>query len=377
MNIDLTLALTITFVATAVAIVWIRAKIAIATFDAEVRGRTAADVEMATLNERLSNVQSEVARLKTEKSAIAAELDKERVAVDELQKECSTNKVHVQRATILEQHNDALLARIEAATEESAKHREVVAQANEQVNSLTTQRDELRALATNLESQRDSKLMEISQKSSELAELGAKYVAECSQSAEKLLLLSDAKAQLTEQFQNLANQILEEKSQRFTQKNQENIGALLGPLQERIKEFQQQVATTYDVDSKERLTLKSEIERLAKLNVQVSTDAHNLTNALKGSVKTQGNWGEMLLEQVLDLSGLRKNEQYFSQETFVSEDGRQQRPDVVIHVPGGRHLIVDSKVSLVAYERYCNAPDEAAKNIALKEHLASLRNHVK
>jgi DNA recombination protein RmuC len=301
----------------------------------------------------------------------------ERVALDNIQQECTTNKVRAEQAAQLEQHNTALLARIEQITEESSKQRESIAQLTEQVASLTDLRNELRLEVSGAQSERDTALKELSSKSSDLAELNARYEAECNQSAEKVQILVDAKAQLTEQFQNLANQILEDKSQKFTQKNQENLDALLGPLHIRIKEFQQQVANTYDVDSKERLTLKTEIERLALLNAQVSTDAHNLTNALKGSVKTQGNWGEMLLEQVLELSGLRKGEQYFAQETYVAEDGRQQRPDVVVHVPGGRHLIVDSKVSLVAYERYCNAPDDATRDLALKEHLTSLRNHVK
>jgi DNA recombination protein RmuC len=377
MNFDLSLPFATFIIGAVLTLLWARSKFASLESIAEARGLSASNLELATLKERLNNAQTDTTRVLAEKSALVAELDMERVALDNIQQECTTNKVRAEQAAQLEQHNTALLARIEQITEESSKQRESIAQLTEQVASLTDLRNELRLEVSGAQSERDTALKELSSKSSDLAELNARYEAECNQSAEKVQILVDAKAQLTEQFQNLANQILEDKSQKFTQKNQENLDALLGPLHIRIKEFQQQVANTYDVDSKERLTLKTEIERLALLNAQVSTDAHNLTNALKGSVKTQGNWGEMLLEQVLELSGLRKGEQYFAQETYVAEDGRQQRPDVVVHVPGGRHLIVDSKVSLVAYERYCNAPDDATRDLALKEHLTSLRNHVK
>lgn len=377
MNIELSMAITSFFVGALLTALWARGKFANLQTAAEARGRTASNLELATLTERLSNVQTDAARIQTEKSALSAELDVERNALEDIQQECTRYKVRAEQALLLEQHNAALLLRIEQITEESSKQRESIAHATEQVSSLTEMRDEMRREISSIQLERESALNELSVKSTDLAELRAKYAAECNQSAEKLQILADAKTQLTEQFQNLASQILDEKTQKFTQKNQENLDALLGPLHVRIKEFQQQVASTYDVDSKERLTLKNEIERLALLNAQVSADAHNLTSALKGSVKTQGNWGEMLLEQVLELSGLRKGEQYFAQETYVSDDGRQQRPDVVVQVPGGRHLIVDSKVSLVAYERYCNAADDASRDLALKEHLASLRTHVK
>lgn len=377
MNFDLSLAFATFIIGGVLTLLWARRKFASLESIAETRGLSASNLELATLKERLNNGQTDTTRVLAEKSALVAELDMERIALDNIQQECAANKVRAEQAAQLELHNTALLTRIEQITEESSKQRESIAQLAEQVSSLTDLRNELRREISGAQSERDAALKELSNKSSDLAELNARYEVECNQYAEKVQFLVDAKAQLTEQFQNLANQILEDKSQKFTQKNQENLDALLGPLHVRIKEFQQQVANTYDVDSKERLTLKTEIERLALLNAQVSTDAHNLTNALKGSVKTQGNWGEMLLEQVLELSGLRKGEQYFAQETYVAEDGRQQRPDVVVHVPGGRHLIVDSKVSLVAYERYCNAPDDATRDLALKEHLTSLRNHVK
>jgi DNA recombination protein RmuC len=175
----------------------------------------------------------------------------------------------------------------------------------------------------------------------------------------------------------LASQILEEKSKKFTEQNQLNLGGILLPLQEKIAQFQTQVADTYDKDSKERLTLKNEIERLAALNGKISEDAINLTQALKGSNKTQGIWGEMVLETVLESSGLRRGEEYQVQNSFEREDGGQHRPDVIIHLPEGRHMIVDAKMSLVAYERFVSATNDNDRAEALKQHLISVRAHIK
>lgn len=377
MNIDFAIAL-FAFAVGAVAVgLWARTRSASREVTAEAKGRQAADLELATLRERLINSQSDAARVSEENLALSNSLKDVRDAVAALQQENAGNKVRAEQASQLEAQIGVLEARLAETIEDGAKQREEIAQANANVESLTASREEARAERDQARALLDAMQTDLSIKASSLAELTAKYDAECSQTVEKLQLLADAKTQMADQFQNLANQILEDKSQRFTQQNQENLGAMLTPLQERIKEFQLQVANTYDVDSKERLTLKGEIEHLAKLNAQVSTDAHNLTNALKGNSKTQGIWGEMLLDQVLDLSGLRKGEHYKVQETYIGDDGTQQRPDVVIHVPGGKHLIVDSKVSLLAYERYCNADDEIARASALKEHLASIRGHVK
>ncbi|MCD6026348.1 MAG: rmuC family protein [Solimicrobium sp.] len=197
------------------------------------------------------------------------------------------------------------------------------------------------------------------------------------QTAEKLALLEATRSEFGNQFQLLANQILEEKSKKFTEQNQVNLGGLLLPLQEKIKEFQTQVASTYDKESKERLTLKNEIERLAALNGKISEDAINLTQALKGNNKTQGIWGEMVLETVLESSGLRRGEEYLVQSSFDDDNGGQQRPDVVIHLPEGRHMIVDAKMSLVAYERFVSSTKDEDRADNLRQHLLSVRAHIK
>ena len=178
------------------------------------------------------------------------------------------------------------------------------------------------------------------------------------------------------EFKNLANEILEEKTQKFTEQNKINIGDILKPLSEKIKDFEKKVEDTYDKESKQRFSLKEEIKRLEELNRQVSNDTLNLTKALKGESKTQGNWGEVVLENILERSGLVKDREYFVQQSFTDEKGKRLQPDVVITYPGARNLVIDSKVSLTAYERYVSAENDTEKESALKEHITSIKNHV-
>jgi DNA recombination protein RmuC len=180
---------------------------------------------------------------------------------------------------------------------------------------------------------------------------------------------------LSEQFRNLANNILEDKSRRFTEMNKQNMEATLLPLQDRLKEFEKQVNETYDKESKQRFSLEHEIKNLRELNARISTEAVNLTNALKGHSKTQGNWGEMILERVLEMSGLVKGREYDVQVSMEGSDGRRFQPDVVINLPEGRHLVIDSKVNLIAYERYCSLDEGPERELALKSHCVALRRH--
>ena len=181
----------------------------------------------------------------------------------------------------------------------------------------------------------------------------------------------------TLEFENLANKIFEEKSNKFTQQNKDNIDQILKPLGERIKLFENRINEVYTDETKQRASLAEQIKNLNDLNQQMSKDATNLTNALKGESKTQGNWGEFILESILEKSGLVKDREYSVQSTFTGEEGRRQKPDVIINLPENRHIIIDSKVSLTAYEVFCSAEDEAEKKTALNNHIASIRKHVK
>lgn len=180
----------------------------------------------------------------------------------------------------------------------------------------------------------------------------------------------------TKEFENLANKILDEKSSKFTEQNKENIKNILSPLQEKISTFEKKVEQTHKENIIQNTSLKEQILGLKNLNEQMSKEAVNLTRALKGDNKTQGNWGELVLERVLEKSGLEKDREYFVQQSFKREDGSRAMPDVVIYLPDGKRLIIDSKVSLIAYERYVNEDEETLKETYLKEHISSLKKHV-
>ncbi|MBO3098873.1 DNA recombination protein RmuC [Gelidibacter pelagius] len=180
----------------------------------------------------------------------------------------------------------------------------------------------------------------------------------------------------TIEFENLANKILDEKSTKFTTQNKENIDAILKPLHEKIQHFEKRVEETNKEDITRSADLRRQIIGLKELNEQMSKETTNLTKALKGDTKMQGNWGELVLERILERSGLQKDSEYFVQQSFTTEDGKRVLPDVVISLPGDKKMIVDSKVSLVAYERYINEVDESERSTHLKNHLISVRKRV-
>ena len=178
------------------------------------------------------------------------------------------------------------------------------------------------------------------------------------------------------EFKNLANEILEEKSKKFTDQNKVNLGEILNPLKERILEFEKKVDSTNKESIDRNAALKQELKILSDLNKKITKDAENLTRALKGESKTQGNWGEFILESILEKSGLVKGREYMVQESFSSGEGRLQ-PDVIVHLPEDKNIIIDAKLSLVAYERYVSAEEDSEKQAYLKEHITSVRKHVK
>lgn len=180
----------------------------------------------------------------------------------------------------------------------------------------------------------------------------------------------------TKEFENLANKILEEKSNKFTLQNKENIQSILNPLQEKIKTFEDKVDKTHKESIDYHSALRQQIIGLKEMNLQMSKETINLTKALKGDNKIQGNWGELVLERVLEKSGLEKDREYFVQQSFTNDEGKRVLPDVVIYLPDNKKMIVDSKVSLIAYEKYVNTDDDLEKERFLKEHLNSLKRHV-
>lgn len=188
--------------------------------------------------------------------------------------------------------------------------------------------------------------------------------------------LINLQEKFNKEFENLANKILEEKTQKFTEQNKENLKNILSPLQDKIQHFEKKVEDTHKESIDYHAALRQQILGLREMNEQMSKETINLTKALKGDSKMQGNWGELVLERVLEKSGLEKGREYEVQQSFTSEDGTRILPDVIINLPDGKKMVVDSKVSLTAYEKYVNEEDDVLQNSYLKEHVNSVKRHV-
>lgn len=245
-----------------------------------------------------------------------------------------------------------------------------------QIAVLSERSETLEREKTQLGQQLDAGRLQAQTLTADIARSQALLKAE-QENYEKLQRDSDEmREQLRREFENLANKILEDKTEKFTKLNQTNLNDILTPLKTKLAEFEQKVDSTYRSEAAERNSLRGEIKNLVELNQQLSKEATNLSRALKGDAKQQGNWGELILEKVLEYSGLRKGEEYKTQESFASENGRQ-RPDVIVYLPDNKHLIIDSKVSLTAYDRCISAETDEERATALADHISSVRSHIK
>lgn len=300
---------------------------------------TQSQIEQARSTERLSAAQEEASRAST---------------------------AHV----ALQQQAAAWRDQLDTSRDERAQMQERATGLTEKLTALQQEKDSLALL-------RDQLTAEQRHLSNRVAELDTQLASERTQSEEKLALLKNAEEQLSNRFKTLASEILEDKSKRFTEQNQTNLNQLLEPLKVKLTEFQGQVQQVYVNEGKDRTALAEQVKQLMALNNQLSKDAHNLTSALKGQTKTQGNWGELILERVLEASGLRKGHEYDVQESHTRADGTRAQPDVVVHLPEERHLIIDAKMSLSAYEDQANAESDAQRDAALRRHLDSVRMHIK
>lgn len=206
-------------------------------------------------------------------------------------------------------------------------------------------------------------------------ETANEYLAEKLQGQKQELVTMQE--QLTTQFKNLANDLLEEKSKRFTDQNKVNLESVLKPLGERIQAFEKQVSETNKESLARNVALRTEVRKLNELNLQITKEAENLARAIKGDTKIQGNWGEFILESILEKSGLTKDREYQVQTSFVTDEGKRYQPDVIIKLPDNKHLIIDAKVSLVNYEQFFNAEQDIERTVALKKHIQSIRKHIK
>ncbi len=301
-------------------------------------------------------------RMETQRAAqLEQQLTERAAALDSTQRErdSARQEIATQQHAAAER-DKAQSVEIARLTAERARFEQ---DAEKAANALEEQRAEITRIRTQL---LDSE--------TERASLKTALEAEHKSHSEKL-------AALTDQFKSLASEILKENSKAFTEQNQTNIGQLLNPLKDKFEEFQKEVKSLNESGLTGRTQLKEQIDNLAKLNTKLSDDANNLATALKGSSQTQGRWGEQLLETILETAGLRKGYEYLTQESFTREersaDGRlRAQLDVLVRLPEDRNIIIDSKVSLNAYDTYCSAEEDADRDAALREHLKSVRNHI-
>lgn len=262
----------------------------------------------------------------------------------------------------------------------SLQHNSEKSAANERANLLQSQFDELKnnteKQLSELIKEREEIRREKDFLNTELTRRNAEYENLQLKNASQKEEVEKLQEKFTKEFENLANKILEEKSNKFTEQNKENIKNILNPLQEKINTFEKKVEQTHKESIDYHAALRQQIVGLKDLNEQMSKEATNLTKALKGDSKMQGNWGELVLERVLEKSGLEKDREYFVQQSFTLDNGQRVMPDVVIYLPDNKKMIIDAKVTLTAYERYINEENEELRATHLKEHITSLKRHV-
>jgi DNA recombination protein RmuC len=334
---------------------------------------TEADSSLRVANdrlERLEETKSNLVRDIEEQGRIREELKGKNSSLNTLLEE--TKRQHQDLQVEYGKHREELKIKVEAFQElsrnyaaNSIKRESLEQQLKKEIEEKETYKSEAKSLQVELSLSKE-KGVELDKENKYLKEMLDKQKTEVEEIGKKF----------STEFKLLAENILEDKSKRFTEINQNNIEQLLKPLGENIQLFHKKVEEVYDRESKERFSLGKEVEKLVVLNQKISEEASNLTNALKGQVKQQGNWGEMILESILERSGLTKDREYFVQESYKDEEGRRFQPDVIIHYPDNRKVVIDSKVSLVAYERYCSSENSDEQKKELAAHVRSIRSHI-
>lgn len=262
--------------------------------------------------------------------------------------------------------NARLGERLRARETELARVTSALISADSSVSRLTGLNSQLTATLAADRASAEARLAAADQRLAERETLAARYLAD----TEKL------KATLQTEFQAVAARLLDEKTAKFTEHNKTQVENILHPLRQQLSDFRQRVDLVYKTDGEDRTALKTQIEQLRQLNVRITDEARALTTALKGQSQARGAWGELILERLLDSAGLIKGQDYLTQESLVTDDGRRLRPDIVLRLPDARHLVIDSKVSLLSYERAVNAADDVTRATATAEHARAVRTHV-
>jgi DNA recombination protein RmuC len=373
------LALAALFLLVGVIAGWLLARRAAATQAAalEAKAKAEASLEAATLTERSRGLEAERQQLAHEVQELRSQTAALRDALDAVRDDKAQLSERAGRVAVLEAEMASLKERAERLVQDLSGVERRAAGLDAALKAETESGETLRrelALATQAREGLQQQVLDLGR---QVAELTTQLGAERSHAEEKLALLTTAKDELSNRFKALANDILDEKSRKFAEQNQANLGQLLDPLRLRLQEFQGKVEQLYDTEGKERSALAQQVVQLLELNRTLADEAKSLTSALKGSTKAQGNWGELILERVLEGCGLRKGMEYETQASVNREEGGRAQADVVIRLPEERHLVIDAKVSLLAYEEYATSEDEAVRAAARRRHLESIRAHVK
>ena len=281
------------------------------------------------------------------------------------QQQQEQNRVELQQRL---QSLEANLAELRDAKSEADKAR---TQAQEKIHQLAQLEEKQQAS----ESRIAGLQQELKAEHGKVNELSARLQAAQKETEDKVKLLQEAREQMKLEFQTIAQKLFDDKSEKFSQQNKSSLGELLNPLKEQLGEFKKKIEDVYDKESRDRVSLFNEIVALKDLNSKMSVEAVNLTRALKGDSKAQGNWGEMVLEKVLEASGLQKGREYETQGQYSNEEGQRLRPDVIVHLPDNKHVVIDSKVSLTAWERY--SAEEGDNSLHLQAHIDSIKTHIR
>lgn len=340
------------------------------------RARSEVQIEMVRATERLSAQTAQLDTLRSNLEVAEAKVRELQQQLEGLQAERVRFEERATRVPGLEEEVGTASRENEQLRRELSEVREKLGRTESTASAQQARIGDLDGEVSKLSIERDKLFAGQGELKAQIAELNTTIEAERKQNAEKLALLTEAKEQLTASFKALANDILEEKAERFTELNKANVAQILDPLRTKIQEFQAKVEEVYVQEGKDRAGLAEQVKRLMELNQQLSDDANNLAEALKGSSKTLGNWGEMILERILENSGLRKNEEYFIRPTYTRQDGSRAQPDAVVLLPENRSLVVDAKASLTAYDEYVRADNDANRGTALQQHIVALRTHV-
>ncbi|MBW7886991.1 MAG: DNA recombination protein RmuC [Bacteroidetes bacterium] len=261
--------------------------------------------------------------------------------------------------------------------EEFEKAEKQISELNTETTRLTEQKSHLENSLQRVETELETERKKKEELTRQLAQAETENKNLLQRLTESKKELEELNTKLTAEFKNIANAVLEEKTKSFTEHNQKNLETVLSPLKDKLDEFKKQVQETYANESRETFSLKEEVRKLQDLNFKIQEEASNLTKALKGDTKKQGTWGELILERILERSGLEKDREYKVQVSTSNADGEIIRPDFIVYLPDDKHLIIDSKVSLTAYEAFVGAETDELREKFKKEHIASIRNHIK